>query len=155
MASGLPAGWLCSGLAYAGDERAKARATVTCLSGPSPRGGPADLMIIAEEPGVGLGARHAGMAQSDPGAGFDAGAPHAKVVAADHPTAMWSVPGADDRAVFVGEAKGLWLWAIVWPEMAGVLMYDGVTLVDLRDAEVEIGYGSPSPRLSGAPRSHG
>jgi hypothetical protein len=151
MATALPGGWMCSGVAYAGDDRSKARATATCLSGPSPLGGPADLLIIAEEPGVGLGARHAGLAEPDPGVGFDVGAPHAKVVAADHPTAMWSVPGAEDRAVFVGEAKGLWLWAVVWPETAGVLMYDGVTLVDLRDAQVEVAHGPPSPRLSGLP----
>ncbi len=155
MATGLPSGWVCSGFAYAGDERTKARATVTCLSGPGPLGGPADLMVVAEEPGIGLGARHAGLSQADPGAGFDTGAPHAKVVAADHPTAMWNVPGADDRAVFVGEAKGLWLWAVVWPATAGVLMYDGITLIDLRDVDndVQIDFGSPSPRLSIAPRA--
>lgn len=153
MPTGLPHGWVCSGFAYAGDDRAGSRATVTCLSGPSPLGGPADLMIVAEEPGVGLGARHAGLSEPDPGSGFDAGAPHAKVVAADHPTAMWHVPAAEDRAVFVGEAKGLWLWAVVWPEHAGVLMYDGVTLVDIRDTatEPDIDHGSPSPRLSAVP----
>lgn len=149
MACGLP-GWVSSGFGYVGDERVKARATVTCLSGPSPLGGPADLIVVAEEPGVGLGARHAGLTQADPGDGFDSGAAHAKVIAADYPTALWNVAGARDRAVFVGEAQGLWLWAVVWPETAGVLMYDGVTLVDLRDppVEVDIVHGTPSPRLS-------
>jgi hypothetical protein len=153
LAGGLPYGWVCSGFGYAGDDRAMARATVTCMSGPSPLGGPADLMVVAEEPGVGLGARHAGLTEADPGDGFGAGAPHAKVIAADHPTAMWNVAGADDRAVFVGEAKGLWLWTVVWPETAGVLMYDGISLVDLRDgaSEPDIDHGSPSPRLSRLP----
>lgn len=146
-------GWVVTGFGYCGDDRVGTRATVLCCSGPAPLGGPGDMVLVAEEPGVGLGARHAGLAQPDPGHGFDVGAPHAKVIAADHPTAMWSVPGADDRAVFVGEAKGLWLWAVVWPELAGVLMYDGVTLVDLRDGDVEIAHGSPSPRLSGPPAS--
>jgi hypothetical protein len=150
MPTGLPSGWLCSGFAYAGDERSGARATVTSLSGPSPLGGPADLLLVAEEPGVGLGARHAGLSEPDPGAGFDVGAPHAKLIAAEHPTAMWNVPGADDRAVFVGEAKGLWLWAVVWPETAGVLMWDGLTLTDLRDgaSSVDVVYGTASPRLA-------
>ncbi|HWC33761.1 MAG TPA: DUF6758 family protein [Mycobacteriales bacterium] len=153
FARGLPPGWVCSGFAYAGDERSGARATVTAMSGSSPLGGPADLFVIAEEPGVGLGARYAGLPAADPGAGFDSGAADAKVIAAGHPTALWSLPAASDRAVFVGEAKGLWLWALVWPETAGVLMYDGIVLTDLRDAEGEpdIDYGTVSPRLSEVP----
>lgn len=153
LAQGLPPGWLCSGFAYAGDERSGARATVTAMSGPSPLGGPADLLLVAEEPGIGLGARHAGLPQADPGDGFDRGSADAKVLAAAHPTALWNVAGAADRAVFVGEALGLWLWAVVWPETAGVLMYDGVHLTDLRQHAnpVDVEFGSVSPRLSAAP----
>jgi hypothetical protein len=155
MPHALPYGWVCSGVGYAGDERTGARATVSCLSGPSPLGGGADLMIVAEEPGVGLGARHAGIAEPDPGNGFDLGPPDAKVDAAAHPTALWSVPAADDRAVFVGEAKGLWLWAVVWPADAGVLMYDDMSLTDLRDwpADLDLDFGSLSPRLSAVPEA--
>jgi hypothetical protein len=150
MPHAFPHGWLCSGVGYAGDERTGATATATCLSGPGPLGGAADLVIVAEEPGVGLGSRYAGLAEADPGAEVGHGVPHAKVIAASHPTPMWSVAGADDRAVFVGEAKGLWLWAIVWPAAAGVLLYDGVSLTDLRDwpAELDLEFGSVSPRLS-------
>jgi hypothetical protein len=153
IAGGLPPGWVCSGFAYAGDDRSGARATVTAMSGPSPLGGPAELFVVAEEPGVGLGARHAGLAETDPGAGFDSGAADAKVIAAGHPTALWCLPAARESAVFVGEAKGLWLWALVWPETAGVLMYDGVVLSDLRDAEnpPDVDFGSVSPRLSEVP----
>ncbi|HWB68101.1 MAG TPA: DUF6758 family protein, partial [Mycobacteriales bacterium] len=105
MVRGLPFGWVSSGFGYAGDERTGARATVTCLSGPAPLGGPADLLVVAEEPGIGLGARHAGLAEgTDPGIGFDMGAPDAKLFAAGHPTPLWSVEAADDRAVFLGEA---------------------------------------------------
>jgi len=149
----LPRGWVCSGVAYAGDERTGACATVTCLTGPSPLGGAAELLIVAEEPGVGVGARHAGFSESDPGAGFDAGAPDAKVFAASQPTALWSVPADDDRAVFVGEAMGLWLWAVVWPATAGVLMYEDLSLSDMRDgvADLDLEFGSLSPRLSAPP----
>jgi hypothetical protein len=149
----LPPGWVCSGMAYAGDERTGASATATCLSGPGPLGGAAELVIIAEEPGVGLGARHAGLVEPDPGAGFDVGPPDAKVFAASHPTALWSVPVDDDRAIFVGEAMGLWLWAIVWPATAGVLMYDDLSLIDLResDGDLVIDFGALSPRLSAMP----
>jgi hypothetical protein len=150
MPHAMPHGWVCSGVGYAGDERTGAHATATCLSGPGPLGGAADLVVVAEEPGVGLGARHAGLAEPDPGDGVGQGVPHAKVIAAGHPTALWSIPAPDDRAVFVGEAKGLWLWTIVWPASAGVLMYDDISLTDLRDwpADLDLEFGSVSPRLS-------
>jgi hypothetical protein len=150
MPQGLPHGWVCSGVAYAGDERSGARATVISLTGPSPLGGPAELMIVAEEPGVGLGARHSGLQEPDPGAGFGEGVPDAKVIAADHPTAMWNLAGAEDRAVFVGEAKAAWMWAIVWPAPAGVLMYDELSVIDLRDRRIDLDmdHGSLSPRLA-------
>lgn len=151
----LPRGWVCSGVAYAGDERTGACATVSCLSGPGPLGGAAEMLIVAEEPGVGLGSRHAGLGEPDPGVGFDIGTPDAKVYAAAHPTALWSIRAAPDRAIFVGEAKGLWLWVMVWPAAAGVLMYDEVVLADLREGlpEPDLEFGSLSPRLSGRPEA--
>jgi hypothetical protein len=151
----VPPGWVVSGVGYAGDERSGARATVLACSGPSPLGGAADLLLVAEEPGVGLGARYAGLPGPDPGGGFDAGPPDAKVEAAGHPTALWSVPGAEDCAVFVGEGKGLWLWALVYPALAGVLLYDTTALADLRDrgGEVDLVYGSLTPRVSGRPHA--
>ena len=151
---GLPRGWLCSGFAYAGDERTGASATVTCMSGPGPLGGPADLLLVAEEPAVGLGSRHAGLGDADPGAGFDAGAPETRLAVAGHPTPFWSIPVPDgDRAVFVGEAKARWLWLVVHPASAGLLLYDEIELVDACDAEVipELSYGSVSPLLSARP----
>jgi len=146
-------GWVCSGIAYAGDDRTGARATVMCLTGPSPIGGAAELMFVAEEPGVGLGARHAGHAEPDPGQSFGFGPPDAKINAAAHPTALWSLPSSPDRATFVGEAKGQWLWAVVWPAAAGMVMYDGFQLVDVRDhgLDPDLEFGSLSPRLSERP----
>jgi hypothetical protein len=153
LATGLPQGWVCSGFAYAGDDRTGARATVTAMSGPSPVGGPAELFVIAEEPGVGLGARHGGLSEADPGEGFGRGAAEAKIVVDGHPTALWGVPVAADRAGFLGEARALWLWVLVWPAAAGVLMYDEIHLTDLRDhtGTREVGFGSISPRLSQLP----
>lgn len=153
MVHGLSAGWVCSGLGYAGDDRDGARAVATSLSGPSPLGGAADILVVAEEPGVGLGARYAGLPGPDPGMGFDSGPPDAKVEIAGHPTALWSLSVRGDCAAFAGEAKGLWLWVIVCPAAAGVVMYDAISLEDLRDgyAEAELAFGSVSPLLSVVP----
>jgi hypothetical protein len=147
----LPKGWLITGLAHAGDERSGARATAVACSGPAPLGGAGDLVVVAEEPGVGLGARFAGLDGPDPGAVPDGKPPEAKIHAAGHPTAMWAMQGADDRAVYVGEALGCWLWAVLWPESAGFLLIDEFVLTDMRElsVEVDVPFGALSPRLNG------
>ncbi|GAA0545967.1 hypothetical protein GCM10017744_040650 [Streptomyces antimycoticus] len=148
----LPVGWLFTGVACAGDDRSGGRATAVACSGPGPLGGPGELLLIAEELGVGLGARFAGIPGPDPGPGMRVDKPpHVKVLAAGRPTPLWHVEGTpDDRAVFAGEACGLWLWAVVWPEQTGLLMYDEMVLTDLRDAGAEVDLvpcGALSPRL--------
>lgn len=145
----LPTGWVVTGLGYAGDDRSDGRAVVVACSGPSPVGGPGDLVLVAEEPGVGLGARYAGLPGPDPGAGFDLGPPHAKVEAAGHPTPLWSIDAGPDVAVYVGEAKGLWLWTVLWPAGTGMLLLEDFLLRDLRDGgpDLDPPYGAPTPRL--------
>lgn len=145
----LPPGWLVTGFAAAGDERTGARATVVAVSGPAPLGGPGDLLLVAEEPGVGLGARFAGIAGPDPGPLIDGAPPATRVEAAGDPTALWELVGEPDRCVYAGEALGQWLWAICWPETGGLLVQDHLTLVDLRDAghPLDLPIGAPSPRL--------
>jgi len=147
----LPKGWLVTGLASAGDERTGARASAVACTGPAPLGGVGELILVAEEPGIGLGAHFAGLEGPDPGAVPDAQPPHAKIHAAGHPTAMWAMPDAEDRAVYVGEALGCWLWAVLWPESAGFLLIDEFVLTDLRDAghELDMPFGALSPRLGG------
>jgi len=148
----LPVGWLFTGVACAGDDRSGARATAVACSGPGPLGGPGELILVAEELGVGLGAGYAGVDGPDPGSRIRVDRPpDAKVLAGGHPTPLWHVAGVpDDRAVFAGEARGLWLWAVVWPERAGLLMYDELVLTDLREAGAEVDLlpcGALSPRL--------
>src|SRR5262249_33958831 len=75
----LPVGWLVTGFAGAGDDRTGTRACVVALSGPNPVGGLGEMLLISEEPGVGLGAHFAGLPGPDPGEGFAAGPPHAAV----------------------------------------------------------------------------
>ena len=146
----LPRGWLVTGVGSAGDERTGARATVVAASGPAPLGGVADLVLVAEEPGVGLGARFAGVEGTDPGIVPDDRAPDAKVPAAGHPTAMWAMEGPPDRAVYVGEAHACWVWAVLWPESDGFLIIDDFVLIDVRDAgrELDVPIGALSPRLA-------
>ncbi|MCA2186685.1 DUF6758 family protein [Nonomuraea cavernae] len=144
----LPTGWLVTGFSEAGDERTGAVATVVALCGPSISAGPADLLIIAEEPGVGLGAAFAGVDGPDPGEGFDSGPPNAKIGVLGHPSPLWCVEGAPDRAVYAGEALGNWLWAIAWPAEAGCLIaLSELDLLDLRELELDLPFGAFSPKL--------
>lgn len=147
----MPTGWLVSGIGSAGDDRTGAVGTLVACSGPAPLGGAADMVLVAEEPGVGLGARFAGLTAPDPGAEITAEVPHARVAAAGHPTALWSLPGPD-RVAFVGEAMGQWLWVVLWPADAGLLLLEDLVLHDCRDGVPELpGFGSLSPRLTDRP----
>jgi hypothetical protein len=150
----LPTGWMVTGLAWAVDERTGVPATAIVCTGPAPLGdGPADVVLIAEEPGVGLGARIAGISGTDPGlylasvVGMQRS--HAKVKAGGHPTPMWSVQTPDDRCAYAGEAKGRWLFAVAFPAHAGYLLAETPVLHDLADwLPPELVYGAPSPHLT-------
>jgi hypothetical protein len=156
----LPAGWLTTGFRYAGDDRTGPIASVVALSGPNPlpdhgseHQPTADLLLVAEQPAVGLGASLAGLPEIDAGDSLSgalvAGGPQAKVHAAGHPAHLWNVPAGPDCAAYVGEALGVWLWLIMWPPSAGALVLEGLRLVDARDPghPLDIPTGAPSPRL--------
>jgi hypothetical protein len=149
----LPVGWTVTGVGWAGDSRTRSRASLIALSGPSPaQHGAADLIIVAEEPGVGLGARFAGLAGPDPG-DSPGRAPDVKIEAAGHPTPLWRTAQAEGRCTLVGEAKAQWLWTILWPEAAWRIL-DKIALHDLRDGghpELELVFGAATPRLRTPP----
>jgi hypothetical protein len=144
----LPTGWLVSGFTGAGDERTGTRGSALALSGPNPLGGPAEMLIIAEEPGVGLGAGLAGLPGPDPGDCFAACRPHASVRVAHHEAPLWLVE-SDGKAVFVGEVAARWVWLVLWPDTAGTLLVEPLPLRDLRDPEQELDvpFGALSPHL--------
>lgn len=151
----LPLGWLISGLGYAGASRSVARASVLACSGPSPVGGLGELLIISEEPSVGLGSAYAGLSEVDPGATFEGTAAQAKIEIGPHPTSLWCLPGPPDRAVYVGEAAGRWLWLVLYPASTGYLLAERLALADLRDlgGEIEmLPFGALTPllRLAGS-----
>jgi hypothetical protein len=151
----LPTGWVVTGFAEAGDERSGSVATVVALSGPGPLGGVGEIAIVAEDPGVGLGARLAGLEGPDPGEGFDAGPPGAKVRFDGHEIALWNLDlGRDrDRAVYTGEALAHWLWLVFASADTGLLMCEINALRDLRDMHdggvgLEPPFGALSPFLT-------
>ena len=147
----LPAGWLVAGFAGAGDERTGVRACAVALAGPNPLGGgPADMVVVAEEPGVGFGAALAGRDSVDPGEGFGSAPPIATASFGKHHFPLWQVE-SKDRAVFAGEVKGLWLWIVLWPDTAGALLIEPIGLRDLRDPgpkDLDLPFGAASPRLT-------
>lgn len=142
-----PPEWAVTGLAMAGDPDRPAQATAVAATGPAPLGGMAELMLVAEELGTGLGSGYAALNGPDPG-GLLAGAPQASVRIDGHATPLWSVPTNADRCVFVGEALGRWLWAVLWPAEAGVLLLEDLVLLDLREhIPGGLHFGPPSPYL--------
>lgn len=145
----LPRGWVVTGSTCVGDDRTGVVASALSLSGPAPLGGLGELLLVAEEPGVGLGARYAGLPGPDPGPLPDRAA-DAKVHAAGHPTALWCVAGGDSCAAYVGEALGCWIYVLLWPERAGAMLLEGLELADARDLGHEIEMvptGALAPRL--------
>jgi uncharacterized protein DUF6758 len=148
----IPLGWLVTGFTGAGDDRSGTRGCVVALSGPNPVGGPGEMLLVSEEPGLGLGAGLAGLTAPDPGEGFATGPPHALVQFGNHEFPLWHVD-APDVAVFAGEVLGTWLWIILWPDTAGMLLVDTLTLRDLRDPmqDLDLPFGAKSPRLPGLP----
>lgn len=156
----LPTAWLVTGVQVAGDDHSGWLATAVALSGPNPlfttdRPAPpfGDLLVVAEQPGVGLGARLAGIADVDPGPALmeemSRSGAHATVDAAGHAVPLWCVPGSSDRAVYVGEAASVWLWLVALPADAGAIVLEKLRLLDLRDPGhgLDLPTGAPSPYL--------
>jgi hypothetical protein len=148
----LPTGWLVTGLGWVGDERSGTLATAVTCTGPTPLSdGPADLVLVAEDPGVGLGTGLAGIAGPDVGPALDtafAEPSHATIKVGGHTTPLWSVTAPDDRSAYAGEAKGRWIYAISWPAHAGYLLTEEVVLHDLAEwIPSELVFGAPSRRL--------
>ncbi len=151
----LPVGWVVTGFAHAGDERSGALGIAVALSGPAPLGGVGEMVLVAEDPGIGLGARLAGLLGPDPGAGFDKGPPELRVRHDGHDIPMWSVDtGGERTAVYAGEAYASWVWLVLSPADAGVLTCELSGLRDLRDRVDGVSlpppFGAPSPFLESA-----
>ena len=148
----LSPGWAVTDVAAVGSEE-RTRATMTCCSGTSELDGPVDVVVVTEETGTGLGARLAGSSHDDPGPGLPDGAPLVRVRLDQKQVPLWSVStsgssGEWDRSVVAGEALGRWLWIVVRPASAILLLRDDWILRDvsgLGPPLVELPFAGPTP----------
>ena len=153
----LGPGWSVTDFAVASPRTGDAKATMTCVSGTSALDGPVDVMVVSEEPGTGLGARIAGLADAagrvDPGEEVGEGPPTIKVRVGNHTVGLWPVSisssqGEWDRSVVAGEAEGRWLWLVLRPASAILLMRDDWILRDVSATGpqlVALPFGGPAP----------
>ncbi len=142
----LPAAWLFAGVRVVGGGRQPVQAVAMAFSGRGLAAGPADVIIVAETPGTGFGARWAGVAEPEPD--LVSGPATTKARVAGRPTPLWHLPTAG-RGAFVGEAAGCWLWFVSWPDSAWPAFDDDLVLVDLREHDVaDLPTGALLPRLT-------
>lgn len=139
----LTPGWVVTDFGSVGEDDQPVKACFVSCAGPSEADGVVELTVVSEEPGVGLGARIAGAPRTDPGGEIGDGPPHVKVRIDGHPVALWGVStsGADstfDRSVFAGEAHGRWLWLVLRPASAALLLQGEWVLHDLSDLGPEL-----------------
>lgn len=142
----MVAGWRVSDFGVVAGLSGRPAATVTCSTSTTDADGRIDVMVVAEEAGVGLGGRCAGLPTADPGDGFGQGPPAVRVRIGSQGVPLWPVStsgaaGELDRSVVAGEAGGRWLWIVLLPASAVLLMkeewvlrdvsQDGPHLVDL------------------------
>ena len=148
----LGPGWTVTDFASVGAEPERARATMTCVSGTSALDGPVDVIVVAEEAGTGLGARIAGTVHGDPGAEIGAGSPTVRVRIERQVVPLWPISTSAgsrewDRSVVAGEAAGRWLWIVLRPASAMLLLRDDWILRDASQAGphlVELPFGGPA-----------
>ena len=145
----IPVGWTFGGFAVTADSHAPA--TVASWTGPDPFGDPTEMVLVSEEAGSAVGGHFAGLATTYPTADVGVGSPHARFTLLGHTVSLWSVEGSSDRAVYVGEAAGRWLWVVVHPAESSVVVVQEWTLVDARTLGAELTVmpvGELSPRLA-------
>lgn len=149
----LAAGWQVCDFAVAPGE-----AILTVVAGPSDPDGEVEIAMVAEEAGVGLGQRLARTGPPHPGLWSDP--PSARIRVEGQPVPLWpvslfddgpdGVPEGDwDRSVLAGESAGRWLWLVVRPAAAVLMLGEDWLLRDvsgLGPALVEVPFGGSATR---------
>lgn len=146
-------GWRISDFAVVAETEGRPLATMTCCTGSTEPDGPVDVMVVAEEPRTGLGARCAGIHGEDPGSEVGQGPPTAHVRLGLVSVALWAITtGAGDdplaRSVLAGEAEGRWLWLVLRPAAAVLLLRADWPLRDVSEVGaplLELEFGGPGP----------
>ncbi|NYD40987.1 DUF6758 family protein [Nocardioides panaciterrulae] len=131
----LSPGWSVSDFAVVGED-GRVTATLTCAAGPSELDGPVDVVVVAEETGTGLGARLAGIDHDDPGPEVGQGSPSVRIRIESQVVPLWLVSisagdGEQDRSVLAGEAQGRWLWLVLRPASAILMLREDWILRDV------------------------
>lgn len=148
-------GWSISDFGVVGETPERPLATMSCSSGTSEIDGPVDVLVVAEEAGTGLGARCAGLPGDGPGSEVGDGPPAVRVhiESKSKSVSLWHVSTSSsaqefDRSVVAGEAEGRWLWIVLRPAAAVLLLRDDWILRDisrLGPPLLELSFGGPKP----------
>lgn len=148
----MAAGWVVSDFGVVTRASGKPLATMTCCSGSTDLDGRVDVLVVTEEAGVGLGGRCAGLPTPEPDMGFGLGQPAVRVRINSQSVPLWPVSTSEagdlDRSVVAGEADGRWLWIVLLPASAILLMQDEWILRDvsaLGPALVDLPFVGPGP----------
>lgn len=149
-------GWSIADFGCVGDGTRRS-ATLTTTVGSSDLDGSVSVCVVTEDPGVGVGARCAGAPYVDPGDQVGTGPPAIRVRASNRPVPLWAVEtgrgGAQadeplERSVFAGEAQGRWLWLVLRPASAALLLRHEWLLADVSELgpeAVEMPFGGTPP----------
>ena len=138
----LPPGWQVTDFGCVdGPDRGRA-AVVGCI-GASDAEGVVEISVVTEEPGVGLGARVGAVDAVDPGREAGVGDPALRMRVDGNSVPLWTMTVPEEealfsRAVLVGEASGRWLWVVVRPASAVLLLPDLPELVDVSSLGPEL-----------------
>lgn len=132
----LPADWQVSDFGCVVAEGEPAQAAFVSCSGASDLDGAVEVTVVTEEPGVGLAARCGGAIHTDPGREAGVGTPPTRVRLDGTTVPLWVVSATEggdalDRTVLAGESHGRWLWVVLRPASAALLLSELGPLVDV------------------------
>lgn len=147
----MSAGWTVADFGVVTTEDDHAIATVVAVRGESSLDGEVGLSLVVEEPRVGLGGRCSGTGGTDPSTWVGSGPPAVRVQVDRRSVALWAAASSESddvlaRSVFVGEYAGRWLWLVVTPASAALLLRDDWLLADASGfgpEAVEMSFGGP------------
>ncbi len=144
----LAAGWRVSDFGRVGGR--VTRATMTRVTGSTEADGVVEFCVVGEEPGTGLGGRCAGLSAVDPGPEVGSGIPVTQVRLDHKSVPLWGVSTSEapesDRTVLVGEGMGRWLWVVLTPASAVLMLLEELSLTDaagMGPSLLEVEFGAP------------